>query len=46
LGTSTDYRIVVRDEFGKRYAAAFERLEIETKTRHTVLTGEIIAATG
>jgi len=46
LGTSTGYWIVVRYELGERYAAAFEGLEMETKARHAVLTGEIIAAAG
>jgi hypothetical protein len=34
------YRIVVRSELSKRYAAAFE--EMETDSGLTVLTGEII----
>jgi hypothetical protein len=42
MGTSTTYRIVVRDELSKRYAAAFEGMEMETKNGQTILTGEII----
>jgi hypothetical protein len=42
MGTSTTYRIVVRDELSKRYAAAFEGMEMETKNGRTILTGEII----
>lgn len=46
LGTKIVYRIVVREELSERYAAAFEGLEMETKARHTVLTGEIIVVAG
>jgi hypothetical protein len=35
------YRIVVRDELSKRYAEAFEGMEMETKYGQTVLTGEV-----
>jgi hypothetical protein len=41
-GTGAIYRIVVRDELSKRYAAAFEGMEMETRGGQTVLTGEII----
>jgi hypothetical protein len=36
------YRIVVRSELSERYAAAFEGMEMETKSGLTVLTGKII----
>jgi hypothetical protein len=36
------YRIVVRSELSERYAAAFEEMEMETKSGLTVLTGEIV----
>src|SRR5215213_6679156 len=41
-GTGTIYRIVVRSELSDRYAVAFERMEMDTKDGHTILTGEII----
>jgi hypothetical protein len=43
-GTRTVYRIVVRDDIGERFALAFEEMgmEVETRGRHTVFTGEII----
>ena len=34
------YQIVVRGELSRRYAVAFEGMEMETETGHTVLTGE------
>jgi hypothetical protein len=36
------YRIVVRSELSKRYAAAFEEMEMETNSGLTILTGKII----
>ena len=36
------YRIVVRSELSERYAAAFEGMEMDTKSGLTVLTGKII----
>jgi hypothetical protein len=36
------YRIVVRSELSERYAAAFEGMEMETKSGLTILTGEVI----
>jgi len=36
------YRIVVRSELSKRYAAAFEEMEMETNSGLTILTGTII----
>jgi len=41
-GTGTVYRIVVRDELSKRYASAFEGMEMETIGGQTILTGEVI----
>jgi hypothetical protein len=41
----TVYRIVVRGELSRRYAAAFEGMELETETSRTVLTGEVIDQT-
>jgi hypothetical protein len=41
MGTRKIYRIVVRGELSKRYAAAFEGMEMQTKTGLTVLTGEV-----
>ena len=38
----TIYRIVVRSELSRQYAAAFEGMEMEMKNGDTVLTGEII----
>src|SRR5215212_9879833 len=40
--TGTTYRIVVRSELSRRYAPAFEGMEMETKAEQTILTGEII----
>jgi hypothetical protein len=42
MSTSTIYRIVVRGEISERYATAFEGMEMEAKSGHTILTGEII----
>jgi hypothetical protein len=36
------YRIMVRSELSERYAAAFEGMEMETKSGQTVLTGEVV----
>ena len=44
-GTGTVYRIVVRSELSRRYAAAFEGMEMETERGRTVLTGEVIDQT-
>jgi hypothetical protein len=41
-GTGRVYRIVVRSELSERYAAAFEGMEMETKSGLTVLTGEVV----
>jgi hypothetical protein len=43
-GTGKIYRIVVRDEIGKRFALAFEEMgmEVEMRGGHTILTGEVI----
>ena len=40
-GAGKVYRIVVRGELSGRYAAAFEGMEIETKTGRTILTGKV-----
>ena len=40
-GTRKVYRIVARGELSERYAAAFEGMEMETKDRQTILTGEV-----
>jgi hypothetical protein len=40
-GAGKVYRIVVRGELSGRYAAAFEGMEMETKTGRTILTGEV-----
>lgn len=40
-GAGKVYQIVVRGELSGRYAAAFEELEMETKTGRTILTGEV-----
>jgi hypothetical protein len=40
-GTGTVYRIVVRSELSRRYAAAFEGMDMQTKTGLTILTGEV-----
>jgi hypothetical protein len=42
MSTRTVYQIVVRGEISKRYAMAFEGMEMETKSGRTILTGEII----
>jgi hypothetical protein len=42
MSTKTVYQIVVRGEISKRYAMAFEGMEMETKNGQTILTGEII----
>jgi len=42
MSTKTVYQIVVRGEISKRYAMAFEGMEMETKSGKTILTGEII----
>jgi hypothetical protein len=42
LSTKTVYQIVVRGRISKRYATAFEGMEMETKRGQTILTGEII----
>ena len=42
MSTKTVYEIVVRGELSKRYAMAFEGMEMETKSGQTILTGEII----
>ena len=42
MSTKTVYQIVVRGEISKRYAMAFEGMEMETKSGRTILTGEII----
>jgi hypothetical protein len=42
MGTRTVYRIVVSSELSKRYALAFEGMEMETKSGRTILTGEVI----
>jgi hypothetical protein len=39
-GTGRDYRITVRSELSRRYAAAFEGIVMETETGRTVLIGE------
>ena len=41
-GTGRVYRIVVQSELSDRYAAAFEGMEMETKSGDTVITGEVI----
>jgi osmotically-inducible protein OsmY len=41
-GQRTVYRIVVREELSRRYAVAFEGMEMETKAGQTILTGEVI----
>jgi hypothetical protein len=42
VGTKTEtYRIVVGGELSGRYAAAFEGMEMETRSGETILTGEI-----
>ena len=42
MSTKTVYQIVVRGEISKRYATAFEGMEMEAKSGRTVLTGEIL----
>jgi hypothetical protein len=41
-GAGRVYRIVVRSELSERYTAAFEGMEMETKSGLTVLTGEVV----
>jgi hypothetical protein len=41
-GSGKVYRIVVRSELSKRYATAFEGMEMEVKSGRTILTGEVI----
>lgn len=41
-GAGRVYRIVVRSELSERYAAAFEGMEMETKSGLTVLTGGVV----
>lgn len=41
-GAGKVYRIVVRGELGRRFAVAFEGLEMESKSGQTVLTGEVV----
>jgi outer membrane PBP1 activator LpoA protein len=41
-GSGTVYRIIVRSELGDRYGAAFEGMQMDTKSGNTVLTGKII----
>ena len=41
-GAKTPYRIVVRSEFGERYAAAFDGMRMEAKDGETILVGEIV----
>jgi len=36
------YRIVVRAEIGKRFALAFEGLEVKIAEGRTIITGEVI----
>ena len=42
MSTRAVYQIAVRGKISKRYAAAFEGMEMETKSGQTILTGEII----
>ena len=42
MGTGTVYQIVVRAELSRRYAQAFEEMEVETEAGRTILTGEVI----
>ena len=39
-GTEKVYQIEVRGELSRRYAAAFEGMEMKTKGGRTILTGE------
>ncbi|HEX6710464.1 MAG TPA: hypothetical protein VF068_09020 [Rubrobacter sp.] len=41
-GTGTIYRIEVCGELSRRYGAAFEGMEMETKGGRTILTGEVV----
>jgi hypothetical protein len=41
-GSATVYRIVIRDELSRRFALAFEGMEMETKCGQTILTGEVV----
>lgn len=36
------YRIVVGGELSERYAVAFEGMEMEAASGHTILTGEVV----
>ena len=40
-GGGTHYRIVVRGELSERFATAFEGMHMETRSGHTILTGEL-----
>jgi hypothetical protein len=40
-GTGKVYRIVVRGELSRRYAAAFEGMELETEAGQSILTGVV-----
>ena len=42
MSTRAVYQIAVRGKVSKRYATAFEGMEMETKSGQTILTGEII----
>lgn len=41
MSTGTVYQIVVRGVLSKRYATAFEEMEMETRGGQTILTGEV-----
>jgi hypothetical protein len=40
-GTRRVYRIVVRSELSERYAAAFERMRMETEEGWTIITRKV-----
>ena len=40
-GSVTHYRIVGRGELSERLATAFEGMHMETRSGHTILTGEL-----
>jgi hypothetical protein len=42
MSTSAVYQIAVRGKISKRYAAAFEGMEMETKSGQTILTGRLL----
>ncbi len=43
MGTKTEtYRIVVGGELSRRYATAFEGMEMEVAGGQTILTGEVV----